>query len=309
MKFLITGANGDIAKSICKLIKKNFKNAIVDGTDTKINKKRIKNLYGKIYKVPLPKNKSYLGKIIKLSNNYNLIIPTTENEIIFISNHIHSFKNKVLINSKNIIKIFSSKLNTYSYLKKRNFKVPKFCFKLDYLKKFHEPFFLKKDFGHGNKNYKVISSNKEFLSLKKSNKNWIAQEYLDKSFKEYTCGIVRLKKFSDVIILERKLKGGYTYFAKRVKNKRIKNSLLKLAKDVNLNGCINVQLKYKKNRYAIFEINPRISSTVYMRDMLNFKDCYWWINYLIYKKIPSSNYKILNKSIIKINNNEKYINQ
>ena len=306
MKFLITGANGDIAKSICKLIKRNFKYATVDGTDVKINKK-VKNLYNKIYKVPLPKNKSYLSKITKLSNNYNLIIPATENEIIFFSNHIRFFKNKVLINSKNIIKIFSSKLNTYTYLRKRNFKVPKFCVKLNSLKKFQEPFFLKKNFGHGNKNYKIIRSTKEFLSLKKSNNDWIAQEYLDKSFKEYTCGIIRLKKFSDVIILERKLKGGFTYFARRVKNKEIKNSLLKLAKVINLNGCINVQLKYKKDRYAVFEINPRISSTVYMRDMLNFKDCYWWINYLIYKKVPSRNYKILNKSIIKINNNEKFI--
>ena len=307
MRFLITGANGDIARSICKLIKKNFKFATVDGTDIKIIEKE-KNLYNKIHKVPLPKNKSFLKKFIKLSKNYNLLIPATENEISFFSENIHLFKNKVLINSKSIIDKFSSKQNTYSFLKKRNFKVPKFCSKLNTIKKFKEPFFLKKNIGHGNKNYMVVRSRREFLNSKKLKGDWVAQEYLDKSFKEYTCGLIRLKKFCDVIILERKLKGGFTCFAKRVKNLKLENSLLRLAKTINLNGCINVQLKYKKSRYAIFEINPRLSSTVLMRDMLNFKDCYWWINYFIYKKIPNRNYKILNKSIIKIRNNEKFIN-
>ena len=61
MKFLITGANGDIAKSICKVIKKNFKNITIDGTDIKITKNR-SGLFNKIFKVPSPK-KSYLKKI------------------------------------------------------------------------------------------------------------------------------------------------------------------------------------------------------------------------------------------------------
>ena len=59
MKFLITGANGDIAKSICKVIKKNFKNITIDGTDIKITKNR-RGLFNKTFKVPSLKAKSYL---------------------------------------------------------------------------------------------------------------------------------------------------------------------------------------------------------------------------------------------------------
>ena len=33
MKFLITGANGDIAISICRIIKQHFKRSIIDGSD------------------------------------------------------------------------------------------------------------------------------------------------------------------------------------------------------------------------------------------------------------------------------------
>ena len=45
-----------------------------------------------------------------------------------------------------------------------------------------------------------------------------------------------------------------------------------------------------------------------MRDMLNFKDCVWWVNFFLFRKLPRSSYKILNKSIIKVNGNEKFIN-
>lgn len=306
MKFLITGANGDIAKSICKVVKKNFKDVEVDGTDIKIGNNK-KSLFSKIFQVPSTKKKTYFNKVKKLLKDYDLLIPATEEEIIFFSKHRNFFKRKILINSKKIINIFSSKLKTFQYLKKKKFMVPEFCVKLNTIKKFEKPFFVKKDFGHGNKNYKAILTSKDFFKVKNLKKNWIAQEYLDKNYKEYTCGLVRLRKFCDVVILDRKLKGGFTCYGKRIKNKEIKKSLIDLAKTLNLQGCINIQLKYKKNRYAIFEINPRISSTVLMRDMLNFKDCVWWINYFLFKKSPKRGYKILNKSIIKINGNEKFI--
>ena len=86
MKFLITGANGDIAKSICKVVKRNFKNIIIDGTDIKLRKNN-NSLYNKIFKVPSPEKKSYLTRIKKLSEDYRVLIPTTEDEIIFFSKY------------------------------------------------------------------------------------------------------------------------------------------------------------------------------------------------------------------------------
>ena len=42
MKFLITGANGDIAISISRILRKHFKNSIIDNTPNTIK------LYNKI---------------------------------------------------------------------------------------------------------------------------------------------------------------------------------------------------------------------------------------------------------------------
>ena len=126
MKILITGANGDIAISICRIIKKHFKNSIVDGTD-------IENIgsgeiyYNHIYKISKPNNRLYIKQIKKLIKNYKIIIPTTEEEINFFSKNRNKFKNKILlINSKFIIDTFSSKLKTYKFLKKNKIGRPNF---------------------------------------------------------------------------------------------------------------------------------------------------------------------------------------
>ena len=307
MKFLITGANGDIARSICRIIKNEYKRSVVHGTD--INEKGPgEYLYDKIYKVSHKNNLNYLNKIKKISKNYKIIIPTTENEISFFSKNKKHFEKKlILINSNKIIENFSTKLKTYKMLKKYNFGVPSFSLRLDWVKKFNKSFFIKTNIGHGNRNYKLIKSRKDFEELKNLNKkDWIAQEFLDKNYDEYTCAVIQLGTFKDVIILNRRLDKGYTYFAEVVDSNYLKNILIKLAKIIKLNGSINVQLKINKKRYAIFEINPRLSSTVMMRHKIGFKDCIWWVNFVVKNKIPKTNYKIKKKKIIKFVD-EKFI--
>ena len=61
---------------------------------------------------------------------------------------------------------------------------------------------------------------------------------------------------------------------------------------------INIQFKIQNNQIKIFDINPRLSSTIKMRDLLGFKDCLWWINEKL--KIP-------NKKLIKIKKNKTIV--
>tara|TARA_B110000027_G_C16075181_1_gene281018 strand:+ start:352 stop:1275 length:924 start_codon:yes stop_codon:yes gene_type:complete len=307
MKFLITGAHGDIAQSIFRILKLSYKKAVIDGTDIRKSGPN-EFLFNKIHEVNSPSNKNYLKYIKEISKNYQIIIPTTEDEIIFFSENLNKFKNtSILINSPEIINTFSNQLKTHAFLKKKNFSVPNFCLRLNDIKKFSNIFFLKKNFGHGNQGYKIINNHKEFNKLNTLNKkNWIAQEFLDHNYKEYTCAVTQLGKFRDVIILNRKLNQGYTYFVQEVKNLILKNTLLVLAKKINLNGSINVQLKINNSRYAIFEINPRLSSTVMMRHKLGFKDCLWWIEYILNNKLPKNKYKIKNRKLFKFFD-EKFI--
>ena len=131
-------------------------------------------------------------------------------------------------------------------------------------------------------------------------KEWVIEEFLNKNFDEYTCAIIRIKDLKKIIIFNRKLhKLGHTMFADQFEDKAIEKGLLAIADKINLNGVINIQFKIQNNQIKIFDINPRISSTVKMRDLLGFKDCLWWIKEKL--KIPNEEHiKIKkNKSIVK----------
>ena len=79
----------------------------------------------------------------------------------------------------------------------------------------------------------------------------------------------------EFIQFDRLLVGGLTGWARVIKNKQVGNLLSVIAKGWNLEGSINVQLKITKKGPMIFEINPRFSSTVYMRHKLGFTDVIW----------------------------------
>ena len=66
LKFLITGCHGDLAFSIAQIIKRNFKNSTLIGTD--MEKNGMGNLiFNQVFRVPPTSNKKYLKIISKLS--------------------------------------------------------------------------------------------------------------------------------------------------------------------------------------------------------------------------------------------------
>lgn len=302
LKILITGCHGDLAFSIAQIIKKNFKSSTLIGTD--MEKNGMGNLiFDQIYKVPPTSNKNYLKIISQLSKSVNLLIPSSEKEIVFFSKNEKKFKSKILINDKKIINLFSNKLKTQKFLKKnfKNFSL-NFSSQLSEIKKskISLPFFLKKKSGSGNQNYRVIKNKSDLKELKLYKQNeWVIEELLNKNSDEYTCAIIRIKDLKKIIIFNRKLhKLGHTMFADQFEDKAIETGLLAIADKINLNGVINIQFKIQNNQIKIFDINPRISSTVKMRDLLGFKDCLWWIK----EKL-----KITNKEKIKIKKNKSLV--
>jgi carbamoyl-phosphate synthase large subunit len=283
LKFLITGCHGDLAFSIASIIRKNFAKAIIIGTD--IEKNGIGNLvFDNIHVVPRVNSSQYFKSILKITKLIDLIIPSTEKEIIFFSKNRNKIKNKILINNEKIINLFSNKFKTQKYLKNHfNDLSLKYSMKLsEYyrFKKIAPPFFLKKISGSGNQNYQIIKNKFDIKNLKFYKKNeWVIEELLSPNSAEYTCVIVRLKNIKKILIFKRKLhKFGHTMFAEPYQNLKIEKKLMNIAEKLNLNGSINVQFKIQNNQIKIFDINPRLSSTVKMRDLIGFKDCLWWIN-------------------------------
>ncbi len=302
LKFLLTGCHGDLAFSIAKIIKKNFTKSILIGTD--IERNGIGNIiFDKVYQVPRVENKEYFEIISKISKSIDLIIPSTEKEIIFFSKNKKKFKNKILINDEKIIDLFSDKIKTQKFLR-INFRCLslKYSAKLSdyYKKKISPPFFLKKKVGSGNQNYRIIKNRSDLKELNLYKKqDWVVEELLDQNTEEYTCSIIRLNHIERIIIFKRRLhKLGHSMFVETFNDAMIEKSLLQIAKKINLNGVINLQYKIHNRKIKIFDINPRLSSTVKMRDLIGFQDCLWWIKEKL--KIP-------NKTLIRIKKNKSIV--
>jgi carbamoyl-phosphate synthase large subunit len=78
-----------------------------------------------------------------------------------------------------------------------------------------------------------------------------------------------------VLQLLRQLTEGTTSWAKVVDNKEALKMCRKIAKEIELQGSMNIQLILTDSGPRIFEINPRFSSTVLMRHKLGFCDLLW----------------------------------
>lgn len=290
MKILITGAHGDIAQSIFRILKLHYSKIIVHGMDCK-NSGIGKYLFDKFIQTYKANNKKYFLHIKKITKNYDLIIPTSEAELICLSKNYKELEGcPILINKPKIINLFVDKQKTFDFLKAKKLNRPSFSVKLDVIKKYSKHFFLKTKTGSGNKNYKLINSEKKFMNLNISKKNkWIAQEFLGADTDEFTCGLIKLGNYKNSIILKRNLNNGLTYYAEEFRNKKLEKILYEIADLIDLKGCINIQLKLKNKKFIIFEINPRLSSTVMMRHKIGFTDCVWWIDHFLSNKIPKLN--------------------
>ena len=95
--------------------------------------------------------------------------------------------------------------------------------------------------------------------------------------------------FNRILLLKRVLVGGYTGRATVVENLEITEYVKKIIASWDVWGLYNIQLRLTANGPKLFEINPRISSTVVFRDKLGFEDFKWWILETLGMEIP--NYK------------------
>jgi carbamoyl-phosphate synthase large subunit len=291
---LVTGCGDDIGQSIGKVLKRIPFIGKVIGSDIS-SKTASKFIYDDLITVSPIAAAAYDTEIKNIIDKYkiDIIIPSCEPEIRFhTKNNIDKkFLGKLFISADlKSRKIGFDKLETARFLERNNFPFPN----TDLVKKLIRPKFpiiLKSRTGSGSKKIFVIKNIKDFIMYQKSYPNFIAQEYINDSEAEYTCGLFRSKN-NEIrsLCFERLLLNGYSNYGKVVNNQIVNDLLKALAEKINLVGSINVQFKISKKGPCIFEINPRFSSTVRFRDMMGFKDLLWSLEDVL--DMPISNYEI-----------------
>jgi carbamoyl-phosphate synthase large subunit len=272
-RILVTAIGGDIGQSIAMCLR-DFEDIFLIGTDT--HDKHGGSLFvDKFLIVPKADSLDYLSVIENIikKNNIDVTIPVNENEL------------KVLVNSTNHLRLVHAgseivnagldKLATMESLNKLGIDVP-WTVNADFDEPCSYPCIMKPRFSSGSRSIFIINSNTEAQIFSKKFSNCVFQELLEPFEKEITCGLFRAKDGRTTSIqLERLLVGGLTGWAKVVRNNKVEKLLNIIADGLNLKGSINVQLRITEEGPMIFEINPRFSSTAFMRHKLGFSDVNW----------------------------------
>lgn len=277
--FLITGMGGDMAQCIAKIIKSEFSGSKIYGID--ITDKSAAKLFCHHFELaPRANDKDYISYISSIMQKYNIqfFIPCTEHELRTLNqlDSDHPLWEKTIACSKNILSVCLDKLETFKFLNAHNIQAPWFTENIADIKSF--PCIYKKKSSSGSRDIFKIASKEEASFIKNFSSHGLFQEYLEGDDKEYTCSIFQWDDGTfQTIQLLRTLTGGATSWARVVQIPEIDKLCREIAAAFKLNGSLNVQLRMTEKGPMIFEINPRFSSTVYMRHLMGYKDLVWSI--------------------------------
>jgi len=282
MRILLTSVGGDLSQNVINCIKKMKNETWLLGTD--INPKNSgRSFVNQFIESRMITDSDYLKWLEEVFNKFKIdaFIPMSEAEIRFFAgideltfNSI--FKRVKFIGAdRKIVSIFSDKRKTQEWLVSAGFNTPKIYKQID-SKELIFPVIIKPRFGSGSKNVFKCTNQIELKSAFNLVPNPIIQEYIGSDSSEFTLGLYGKDGQSKIIAFRRVLsKSGYTSWAKHEVNDKFLEIGTKIAYKLKLEGSINIQLRLHNGEPFIFEINPRFSSTVFIRSELGFNDVAW----------------------------------
>jgi carbamoyl-phosphate synthase large subunit len=282
-KALVTGIGGDIGQSVIKCLRDARYPLAVYGCDMDPYA-AYRNQVKKFLVAPSASGASrYLDFIARSVNREGIdyIFPVSEPEIAVLNSSPERFNGRVKIFalSRKITEVFFDKYDTVMFLKRHGLPYPKTALLEEYAGDFGFPLIVKPRRGSGGKRNHLVKNKKELQLIKSIEKNAIAQEVIGTDEEEYTGAVFSDKKQVYSIFFRRKLGyGSLTKTAELVDCPALTALAKDVAKATGLEGSMNIQLRRSDGTYIPFEINPRFSSTVYIRSVFGFQDVKWWID-------------------------------
>lgn len=281
---LVTGIGGDIGQNVIKCLKSIEYNLDIIGCDVEFyaaGKTTCKKYYQSPYASKTERYLEFLQRLI-IDDKINYIFPTTESEIGFFNNNRKYFQDdglKIFIHDSNIINTFFDKYETVNFLKNSELPYPKTYLIEDYEGGLQFPVLLKPRKGYGSKGITIADNLEELEFYKKRKHGFVVQEIIGTIDEEYTVGVFSTGSEVYSIGFQRYLGyGSLTKFANLVHEEGIVSIIDQFAKACPFKGALNIQLRKGDRGFIPFEINARISSTVYFRHYFGFQDVKWWID-------------------------------
>ncbi len=231
-------------------------------------------------------NPAYIESLLDKCREYRIthLIPANEAEIKAISNSADLFADagiKVMINTPGTIETFQDKYETSLLLNRIGGDViaPRTYLYHDFSED-GNTYIVKLRNSCGSKLLQKVKTLDEIHEMKVDVQDIVIQEYIEEESQEYTVGVFADGSHISTIIFKRQLKNGYTSFVELVEDDGICRIVEKIVNEIDLRGYINIQLRKHAGKNYIFEINARISGSVYFQYMLGHNIVIWWLDLL-----------------------------
>lgn len=274
---LITGIGGDIAQGVATILREQRPELKLVGVD-------IHDQHGgthyvdEVYLVPPAGVPEYLVRLREVisSRDVDVVIPMSEPELAVIGPLCREIgKSRCITAGETVVSTGTDKLATIKALRHLGIPVPWTIPVTDGLPPEY-PCILKNRLGSGSRAVFTVKEAEEATYLAKRYPDAIFQELLEPANREVTCAVYR-RRDGEVasLLMLRRLAGGFTNWAKVIKDESISNMCRDIAIGLDLQGSMNIQLRLTDKGPRVFEINPRFSSTVLMRHRIGFRDVLW----------------------------------
>ncbi len=201
----------------------------------------------------------------------------------------------IIMNAPDVIGIARDKWATSEFLRKNNFYFPQSMPVLSkrgvrhFIQRTGFPIIAKPRNGAGSRGVFLLQSQRELDRLWPVPPNYLLQEYIPDNDGEYTAGAISGLDgcLLHVLILKRQLQFGMTFRAEPVLSTELTAYCSKVLEALGSRGPCNLQMRLKDHRPMIFEINPRFSSSTYMRTLLGANELEMIIRYTLFQQKPT----------------------
>jgi len=281
---LVTAVAGDIGQAVIKCLKGLPRPCRVIGCDIDPVGSVVGGGDDFVLAPSARDTKVYMDFLFSVVAHHKIrhIVPASDAELYFFHTHRRETEKRglhVLIVAEHIYQTFMHKYETVRFLSSKGLSCPRTYLLDEYQRGLPYPLIVKPCISAGGHGLFKVENDEQLNAVKVLMRDAVVQEYLPGEDQEYTTGVFSDGKKCSSITFRRILGfNGVSRVVEPMEDCAADEIAHEIAMACGLVGALNIQSRKVGNKHYIFEINPRLSSTVYFRHSFGFQDVVWWLD-------------------------------
>ena len=282
-EIIVTAVGGDIGYGIVKALKNSGRALRITGCDIRPHNMSTDLLDEFFLCPPYTETERWTEAMREMiaKHQADYFFPVTEPEIAIVHGARDLFSSvTTVINQPEVLDIALDKGKTAAFLGEKGVPTPKTWLSMpEETPAF--PLVVKEAAGCGSHSVITVSTEEELTQACRRMERPVIQACIGVPEEEYTLTVFSDGRTVNHIAFRRELGfGGMSRYVELVRDETLSALAEKIAEVFHLRGSVNVQCRKQDGEYFVFEINPRISSTLGFRVPLGFHDVLWWLDSL-----------------------------